>query len=46
MSRARDALRHPFWQAMILLVAAYLIFKFGVAYLPPLLGIPSAPVLL
>ena len=44
MSRARDALRHPFWQAVILLVAAYLIFKFGVAYLPPLLGIPSAPV--
>lgn len=44
MSRIRDAVRHPFWQAMLLLVAAYLIFKFGVAYVPPLLGIASAPV--
>lgn len=44
MSRLRDAVRHPFWQAMILLVAAYLIFKFGVAYVPPLLGVASAPV--
>jgi mono/diheme cytochrome c family protein len=42
--RARTALRHPFWQAVLLLVAAYALFKFGIAYLPPLLGVPSAPV--
>ncbi len=40
----RARLRHPFWQAVLLLVAAYLVFKFGVAYLPPLLGMRSAPV--
>ena len=37
-------IRHPFWQAVILLVVAYLLFKFGVQLLPPLLGMKSAPV--
>jgi mono/diheme cytochrome c family protein len=40
----RAYLRHPFWQAVLLLVLAYLVFDFGVAYLPPLFGIRSAPV--
>jgi mono/diheme cytochrome c family protein len=40
----RDALRHPFWQAILVLVAAYILFDLGIAYLPPLLGIDSAPV--
>lgn len=40
----RDALRHPFWQAVGVLVAAFLLFEFGIAYLPPLVGVPSAPV--
>lgn len=40
----RRYLRHPFWQAVLVLVLAYLIFKFGVAYLPPVLGVKSAPV--
>jgi mono/diheme cytochrome c family protein len=44
MSRARDVLRHPFWQALAIVVAAYLLFAFGVAYLPPLVGVSSAPV--
>ena len=44
MSRARELLSHPFWQALLILVAAYLLFAFGVAYLPPLVGIHSAPV--
>lgn len=44
MSRVGDALRHPFWQALLLLVLAYLLFTAGIAYLPPLLGIRSAPV--
>lgn len=44
MSRLRAALRHPFWQALGLLVLAYLVFRFGIAYVPPLIGIPSAPV--
>ncbi|MBI4521669.1 MAG: cytochrome c [Gemmatimonadetes bacterium] len=37
-------LRHPFWQAIVILVAAYIVFKFGIAFVPPLLGIRSAPV--
>ncbi len=37
-------LKHPFWQAMVLMVGAYLVFKYGIAYLPPLIGVPSAPV--
>lgn len=44
MSRVREALQHPFWQAVALLVGSYLLFKYGVAYLPPLLGVKSAPV--
>ncbi len=39
-----DALRHPFWQAMMVLAVAWLLFEFGIAYLPPLLGFDSAPV--
>jgi hypothetical protein len=42
--RAREVVRHPFWQAVGLLVLAYLVFVFGIAYVPPLLGVPSAPV--
>lgn len=37
-------LRHPFGQALLVLVVAYLLFEFGLAFIPPLLGIPSAPV--
>jgi mono/diheme cytochrome c family protein len=37
-------LRHPFWQAGLVLVGAYLVFAFGVAYLPPIFGVRSAPV--
>ena len=44
MSRVRAFLGHPFWQAVLLLVLSYLVFTVGIAYLPPLLGIPSAPV--
>jgi hypothetical protein len=44
MTRIRDHVRHPFWQAVLLLVLAYLLFKFGIAFLPGLLGIKSAPV--
>jgi mono/diheme cytochrome c family protein len=44
MSRAREVLRHPFWQAVLLLVLSYLLFTVGIRYLPPLAGIRSAPV--
>jgi mono/diheme cytochrome c family protein len=44
MSRVRDVLAHPFWQALLVIVMAYLLFSVGVAYVPPLLGIRSAPV--
>jgi mono/diheme cytochrome c family protein len=37
-------LSHPFWQALLVVVTAYLLFSFGVAYVPPLFGIRSAPV--
>ena len=43
-SRVRETLRHPFWQALIVLVASYLLVRFGIAYIPPLLGVHSAPV--
>jgi hypothetical protein len=44
MTRIREVLGHPFWQAILLIVASYLLFKFGIAYIPPLLGFESAPV--
>jgi mono/diheme cytochrome c family protein len=44
MSRVREVLGHPFWQALIAVVVGYLLFAFGIAYLPPLLGLKSAPV--
>lgn len=44
MNRFRNALRHPFWQAVILLIAAYVAFEFGIAYVPPLFGMESAPI--
>jgi mono/diheme cytochrome c family protein len=44
VSRLRDAARHPFWQAAALLVISYAGFKYGIAYLPPLVGVKSAPV--
>ncbi|MQA90462.1 MAG: c-type cytochrome [Gemmatimonas sp.] len=37
-------LRHPFWQSGLVLIAAYLVVTLGIAYLPPILGIASAPV--
>ena len=37
-------LRHPMGQSAVILVVAYLLFEFGIAYVPPLLGIESAPV--
>jgi mono/diheme cytochrome c family protein len=43
VSRLRELLRHPFWQAALLLVLAWLLFRYGIPYLPPLLGIRSAP---
>jgi mono/diheme cytochrome c family protein len=40
----RSSLRHPLGQAAVVMVVAYVVFKFGIAYIPPLFGIPSAPV--
>jgi mono/diheme cytochrome c family protein len=37
-------LRHPFWQATLILVLAYLLVELGIPYLPPLVGVESAPV--
>lgn len=44
MTQLRHYLRHPFWQALLLLVIAYAAFTLGVQYVPPLFGVTSAPV--
>ncbi|HUF69056.1 MAG TPA: cytochrome c [Longimicrobiales bacterium] len=37
-------LKQPLWQTVIVLAVAYILIKFGIAYIPPLLGARSAPV--
>ncbi len=37
-------LKHPFGQAVTVLVVAYALFEWGIAFIPPLFGISSAPV--
>ena len=37
-------LRHPFWQAVLVLVVAWILITFGIPYLPRLAGMDSAPV--
>ncbi len=37
-------MRHPFWQSVVVVVASYLLFTVGIAVIPPLLGMASAPV--
>jgi mono/diheme cytochrome c family protein len=37
-------LKHPFWQGALVLFIAYATFKWGIGYLLPALGVPSAPV--
>ena len=36
--------RHPFGQSVVVLVLAYLLVEFGIVYLPPIIGVASAPV--
>jgi mono/diheme cytochrome c family protein len=40
----RKHLRHPFWQAVLVLLAAYAVIRLAIPYLPPIFGISSAPV--
>jgi mono/diheme cytochrome c family protein len=44
MRTLRDAVRHPLGQLVVILVVAYIIFRFGIWLVPPLLGMSSAPV--
>lgn len=37
-------LRHPFGISVVIMVIAYVAFKWGIAVIPPLLGMSSAPV--
>ena len=37
-------LKHPLGQAVLVLFLSYLLLEYGIAYLPPLVGIASAPV--
>ena len=39
----KERLRHPFWQAVLFLLIAWLLFEFGIGFIPPLLGVRSAP---
>ncbi len=36
--------KHPFWQAVVVVVVAYVLIRWGIPYLPGLIGLPSAPV--
>tara|TARA_Y100000588_G_C14176576_1_gene891645 strand:- start:556 stop:1344 length:789 start_codon:yes stop_codon:yes gene_type:complete len=36
--------RHPLGQAIVVLVISYILLDYGIAYLPPLIGIASAPI--
>jgi len=40
----RSPLSSPFSQAAVILVVAYVLVDFGIPFIPPLLGFPSAPV--
>lgn len=40
----RGYLRHPFWQAVLLLIGSYVVFKYGIGSLLPAAGVHSAPV--
>ena len=42
--RPTSRLSHPFWQGLFLMVLAFVVFRFALPYLPPLVGIKSAPV--
>ncbi len=42
--RSTSRLSHPFWQAVFLMVLAFIVFRFALPYLPPLVGIKSAPI--
>ena len=44
MSRLRSFVSHPLGQAAIVLVVAWLLVAYGLAWLPPLVGMKSAPV--
>jgi mono/diheme cytochrome c family protein len=37
-------LKHPFGQAVLVLIVAFFLLVFGIPYIPPLFGFPSAPV--
>lgn len=40
----RPYLRHPLWQSLLVLAGAYVLIRWAIPYLPPLVGISSAPV--
>ncbi|MFV1986025.1 MAG: cytochrome c [Gemmatimonadota bacterium] len=37
-------LKHPFWQGALVLFGAYVVFKWGIGYFLPVVGVASAPV--
>jgi mono/diheme cytochrome c family protein len=37
-------LKHPLWQTVIVLAVSWVLIRFGIAWIPPLLGAHSAPV--
>lgn len=45
VSRLREYLRHPFWQAVVILVAAFVVIDYGIPLLPGSALVPSSVVL-
>ncbi|MGH7459900.1 MAG: c-type cytochrome [Longimicrobiales bacterium] len=39
----RERLRHPFWQTLLIVVLSWVVFEFGIALIPRLIGLKSAP---
>ena len=37
-------MKHPFGQAVLVLVVSYLLLNYGIVYIPPLIGLASAPI--
>jgi cbb3-type cytochrome c oxidase subunit III len=39
----KEKLRHPFWQTVLIVAVSWLVFEFGIAFIPPIFRIRSAP---
>lgn len=42
--RAASRLKHPFWGSLAVVALSYVVVVYGIPHVPPLVGVPSAPV--